>query len=216
MKIEYYDGIYTDIFDSVPIRIINNFKFLSFKIRNISFIATDFDDLTIHNTSTLTQDQAQQFTWAKDALIKYKLQINLPLTIIEIENQQIFQFRSNLQIEMHQTVYSAHLDFELAGQCYSASHSDFEGLFDQIQRQFQGKYRFKNCYGCLYADYSVYGQAQMGSMGCFKKQKSNYLAVKNKDDYMQLDAVDFCNQEIFCCEDYTIRDQQVGYRGTID
>lgn len=116
---------------------------------------------------------------------------------------------------MHQTIYNAHLNFELSGQCYSASHSDFEGLFDQIQQQFQGKYRFKNCYGCLYADYSVYGQAQMGTMGCFKLQKSNYLAVKNKDDYMQLDAVEFCIQEIYCCEDYQIRDQNIGYRGVI-
>lgn len=54
MIIEYYDGIYTDRFGSAPINIINNFKFLYFKIRNIPFIATDFDDLTLHNAITLT------------------------------------------------------------------------------------------------------------------------------------------------------------------
>ena len=56
----------------------------------------------------------------------------------------------------------------------------------------------------------------MGTMGCFKMQKCQYLAVKNKDDYMRLDDVEFCLQEIYCCEDYNMRDRNVGYRGTIE
>ena len=211
-----YDAIYTDSGGSFPIKIKNDFKYLSFTIRGIDFIATDFDDVEIHNIEQRKDAAIQQFTWIKNALSHYSLQIQLPLNIINVGTQQLFHCESHLNITMKEEIYTARLNFELCGEHYHASSDHFESLFDQIQRQFLGKYRFKNCYGCLYADYSVFGQAQMGTMGCFKMQKCQYLAVKNKDDYMRLDDVEFCLQEIYCCEDYNIRDRNVGYRGTIE
>ena len=90
-----------------------------------------------------------------------------------------------------------------------------EIILDQIQKQFKGNYHFKNCYGCLYGDYSVFGQGLMSSILCFKNQKEAYLQVDTKDEYMELDIHDSQQQEIFCCDAYEIRDRNVGYRGTV-
>lgn len=213
--LEYYFGTYTDQLGTSPLTIENNFKYLRFKIRNIIFHDTDFDHLTVSDNRELTHVELEKFTWKNQALINYAIKIQLPLNLICIQSQQIIQCISDFSFELSETTYLAQLSFELFTQTYTASSSELESLFDQIQRQFLGQYRFQNCYGCLYADYSVYGQSFMGSMACFKPQQQKYLAVKNKNDYMQLNEVEYNIQEIYCCADYEIRDLNVGYRGCI-
>ena len=79
------------------------------------------------------------------------------------------------------------------------------------------EYKFKNCYGCLYSDYSPYGVGFFGSMLCFKEQKSNYLKVSNnfsKKDFFDLMEKGCHNvPETFCCNDFNIRKRGTGYRG---
>lgn len=213
---EYYYGTYSDAFGTTPIVIENNFQYLLFNIRDIKFQDTDFDHLTVYQSTLLTDFQLAQFTWLNDALINYHIQIALPLTLICMQTQQIISCLADFSFEFGTEHYIAKLAFELAGQSYFASGELLEILFDQIQKQFLGKYRFKNCYGCLYADYSVYGQAFMGSMSCFRNQKQNYLKVMNKDQYMQLEAPIEQVQEIYCCKTFEIRNQNAGYRGVIE
>ena len=47
-----------------------------------------------------------------------------------------------------------------------------------------GTDKFKNCYGCMYGDYSVYGQSGFGSMLCYVNQKDEYIKVRTKEDYL--------------------------------
>ena len=66
--------------------------------------------------------------------------------------------------------------------------NDFENLFLEIDgvkfigSEFSDK--FKNCYGCMYGDYSVYGQSGFGSMLCYVNQKDEYIKVRTKEDYL--------------------------------
>ena len=112
------------------------------------------------------------------------------------------------------------LDFENVRLSLSIRQFEFEGTgdffeiaFDEIQKKFDNKYCFKNCYGCMFGDYSVYGQSSFGTMLCFVTQKEKYKQVSNKQEYMELTNDHKQVQEIFCCDEYEIRKTGAGYRG---
>jgi hypothetical protein len=88
-----------------------------------------------------------------------------------------------------------------------------EGAFDVLREQLGDRYKFKNCYGCLYGDYSVYGSGAFGSMLCYVNQKNEYKKVKTKDEYMNLTNDFAIVQEIYCCDKFETRKAGTGYRG---
>lgn len=70
------------------------------------------------------------------------------------------------------------------------------------------------CYTCRYADYFVPGSQAFGDMICFKEQKQAYLQVKNKEQYMDLlPLVNTQVQEVYLCEEFENRGENIGYRG---
>jgi hypothetical protein len=101
---------------------------------------------------------------------------------------------------------------KIGDKVYSESSDLIEIAFDKISRQIANKYKFRNCYGCMYGDYSVYGQSGFGTMLCFVGQKDKYLQVKDKSAYMNLDTTYSQVQEIYCCDSFEIREKGIGYR----
>ena len=100
------------------------------------------------------------------------------------------------------------------GELFKSEGDFFESLFEGIQNQFNGRYILKNCFGCLYSDYSVYGQGALGSMICFVRQKDEYVKVKNKSEYEGNLTGDYdIVQEIFRCDKFQARRKGTGYRG---
>lgn len=91
----------------------------------------------------------------------------------------------------------------------------FEGGLDILKRQLPDGYKFKCCFGCAYADYSVAGQGAFGSMLCFRNIKKEYLAVRDKDEYMDImfDCEEKGVQETFLCDEFEVREDGTGYRG---
>lgn len=77
-----------------------------------------------------------------------------------------------------------------------------------------GTDKFKNCYGCMYGDYSVYGQSGFGSMLCYVNQKDEYIKVRTKEDYLSKLNTNYKKlQEIFYCPKFELREKGIGYRG---
>jgi len=73
---------------------------------------------------------------------------------------------------------------------------------------------FFNCFGCQFADYSVYGNGAFGNMMCFRNVKERYNAVISKLDYRQIhDSFDGMVQEVYLCDEFRRRRPGAGYRG---
>ncbi|WP_310602879.1 DUF6304 family protein [Anaerosporobacter sp.] len=97
----------------------------------------------------------------------------------------------------------------------------FEISMQSICKQIAGKYYLYNCFGCLYSDYSPYGQNNIGSLCCFVESKEKYLKVygKNEGEYTIWDAFEegFVQcQETAVCNEFAPRINCLGgYRGGI-
>lgn len=97
----------------------------------------------------------------------------------------------------------------------------FEISLQSICKQISGKFYLCNCFGCLYSDYSPYGQGNIGNLFCFIKNKESYLKVYSKyeGEYTIWNA--FNNNPIECqetglCKNFSPRINCLGgYRGTI-
>lgn len=66
------------------------------------------------------------------------------------------------------------------GRCFEASHPSeiFESSLLSICGQIAGTYYLHNCFGCLYSDYSPYGQGNLGNLCCFVKNKDSVQQVR--------------------------------------
>jgi hypothetical protein len=228
-----YKGCYNDSLGTCAIEVKNNFSTLTTVIDGVGFTGSEFDDLTVDDQSKYSAEQLSRFTFLKtpiyqtdrfvETLCNCSIEVVVPQVIIDKVNNA--EFYSDLTIKNslgsprsekpgtgidHENVT---LSLVIAGTIYTGTSSDFEGAFDGIYKQFRDTYHFKNCYGCMYSDYSVYGQSTFGSMLCFRNQKEAYSKVTTKDEYMELDPPDMFVQEIYCCDQFEIRKGGVGYRG---
>ncbi|OQP57646.1 hypothetical protein A3860_08420 [Niastella vici] len=228
-----YKGLYKDSLGTREIQIENDFNTLTTEIDGVVFSGSEFDDLSVDDKSKYTAEQLAGFTFLRtpiyqtdrfaETLCNCLFEIAVPQVIIDRLNN--LQFYSDLKIEIslgnarndrpgtgieyeHVT-----LSLEIADKIYTGTSGYFESCFDGIRDQIRDEYHLKNCYGCMYGDYSVYGQGSFGTMLCFRNQKEEYSKVTNKDEYMELDAPYRHVQEIYCCDQYEIRKKGAGYRG---
>lgn len=94
--------------------------------------------------------------------------------------------------------------FDFQGQTYQASGGFYEDVLLELQRQLGQGFYFKNCFGCLYGDYSIFGQGAFGDLKCFYTQKDAYLKAKEKHDYIPLYDNAPCVQETGCCVNFML------------
>lgn len=220
-----YKGTFTNKRGTRAIEMFNDFEYFNVIIDGFSFSGPDLDSLALVNPENNILSTSLYFDLEKVTVFQsdkydleirnYILKLQIPQILIEVSTKKEIDVLMDIQLELKEDFQEAKVTFEIDGQHYEGKNGFMEIILDQIQKQFKGKYRFKNCYGCLYGDYSVFGQGFMSSILCFENQKQAYLQVDNKDEYMKLHIHDSQQQELFCCDAYEIRDQNVGYRGTV-
>ena len=227
-----YKGFYKDSSGTCAIEVENDYHTLTTEIDGVVFTGSEFDDLIVDDRSKYTAGQLARFTFLRtpiyqtdrfiETLCNCTIEVVMPQVVIDKLNNR--EFPSDLTVTTllgsprsesgrgidHESVT---LLLTIAGTTYSGTSSDFEGAFDGIYKQIKDNYHFKNCYGCLYSDYSVYGQSTFGSMLCFRNQKEAYSKVTTKDEYLKLDRPSGYVQETYCCDEFEIRKGNVGYRG---
>lgn len=230
---EIYKGIYKDNLGTLEIVIENDFDTLITRIEGVVFSGSEFDALSVDDKSKYTDHQLARFTFLKtpvyqsdriwETLCDCLFEIVTPQVIIDKVNN--IQFDADLKIEIilgpprserpgQGTEFEyATLSLAIDGKIYTGRSGYFESSFDSIRDQIGERYHLKNCYGCMYGDYSVYGQGSFGSMLCFRNQKAEYSKVLNKVEYMELAPPDRHVQEIYCCDQFEIRSRGAGYRG---
>lgn len=228
-----YNGTYTDDFGTTAIIIENDFENLYTEIDGVKFSGSEFSDFFIVDKAKYTNEQLERFTFVDTPIYKTDIvEEGLCNCIFEIIVPQLMidktacsEFYSDLKIEYllgsvrpktkgELEDEKVKLSLTIEEKLYFGTSGFIEDAFDQIRNQFEDKYQFKNCYGCMFGDYSVFGQSSFGTMLCFISQKDRYKEVTNKAEYMELRTDEVTNvQEIYCCDNYEIRKNGAGYRG---
>lgn len=221
-----YNAYYTDSTGRVAVIIENDFQLLSLKIEGVKFEGSGFNSLSIIDKKSYSNEQLQRFalrpiqvwnrdnntTYTDEELSNFSLKFVIPQIIIDVVNGRVFSADLLLNYSLNSTNESFAVTLTVGEIDYIGRGDCIEIAFDQINNQFANKYRFKNCYGCMFGDYSVYGNDSFGTMLCFSNQKQEYCETNSKASYMELAPPRDAVQEIYCCPDYVIRRKGVGYR----
>lgn len=229
-----YVGTYKDAFGTVDIVIHNDFEKFSAKIAEVEFEGSEFDALAIINKQSYSIQQLERFTLSQTQILgtddfveeicNCTFNVIVPQLIISLRTQEEFVVDMHIEYSLggERPIYMGgglefekiYLSFQIFDELFKSEGDYFESLFEDIQSQFNSRYILKNCFGCLYSDYSVYGQGALGSMLCFVRQKEKYLKVKTKFEYMENLTNDYdMVQEIFLCDKFQTRRKGTGYRG---
>ncbi|WP_306349731.1 DUF6304 family protein [Flavobacterium sp. '19STA2R22 D10 B1'] len=228
----HYSGIYKDDFGSVIISLENDFRNLSVEIDGVNFKGSEFTDLVLLEQEKYTSEQIARFTFLstlmygtniiQETLCNCYFKIIVPQNLIEHSTNLTFSTDLTIECFIGNTRPKPQggLDFEqikvsltINGKLFEGAGDVIEIALDVIHKQFEGQYNFKNCYGCMYGDYSIYGQSSFGTMRCYVNQKENYLKVKDKSEYEGLTSDFEMVQEIYSCHHYESRKKGIGYRG---
>jgi len=221
-----YKGFYTDSFGSTPIVLLNDFKTLFVEIDGVPFSGEDFSDFSIVKGKKYLLEKTDRFNFfpsvfnSSDSdlvLCNCTFKIIIPQIIIDLRNQTsiVVDLDFECELKVKDNLYVTEffrITLTIDGNLYSASGDIVELVLDRLNKQFEGLYSFKNCYGCMYGDYSVFGQNSFGGMLCFVNQKDAYKKADTKDEYMELEPDAFV-QEIYCCNAFEPRTAGAGYRG---
>lgn len=204
---------YTDQFGSVDTEIINDFETLTMTIEGVKFVGKHFDDFSsVDNDNLPSRFKLNGFKELTDCSLLCKL----PMTVVRNENEipAILVVDIHLDTEEGYNVYS-YFSLILEDNLIEIGKTQhFESAFEILKNKLPNDTYLKCCYNCLYADYSFAGSAIFGTMFCFKNIKEKYLAVRTKDEYM--DIFDLHNrqvQEIYLSESFERRIKGTGYRG---
>lgn len=231
-----YPGIYKDALGQIEINIENRFDessvhCLFVEIEGVRFKGSSFDDFQLYEAEKYTSEQLNRFTFNKVniyqsddfifELCNCELEFNIPAVLIDYEKNAPFETALNIHLKLGKPKSNGGIDYEQAnfqlsinGKSFSADGDLFETGLEQLHKQFNDQYHFKNCFGCLYSDYSPYGNGFFASLQCFRNLKKEYLAVSNKRQILDLAKIHFISvQETYCCKDFEIRTKNTGYRG---
>lgn len=221
-----YKGVYTDASGSVAIVMLNDFKTLFVEIDGVPFSGEDFSDFSIVKGKEYLLEKTDRFNFFPSVfntgdsdlvLCSCTFKIVIPQIMLDLKNQVSIAVDLDFECELKvkDNLYITEfftINLTIDGKLYTGSGDMIEMVFDQLKNQFEGSYSFKNCYGYMYGDYSVFGQNSFGGMLCFGNQKDAYKKVDTKDEYMELDT-DVLVQEIYYCDAFEPRIKGTGYRG---
>lgn len=222
-----YKGYYIYKNDKIPIEIENDGETLSFSMYGIRFEGDEFSafktteklegEIVAHieqwNCLILNLDKYESF------LCNCTFEIDIPQVLINKSDGQSEELLLHVQYALGEALPKGGLNKELLtltinlkGKTYTAQAGWFEDAFDQLMKEIGNSYYFQNCYGCLYSDYSIYGQAPFGGMQCYYDNKENYLKAANKTEFTDLNGYKFV-QETYVCDKFKKREPGTGYRG---
>ncbi|HEY5745662.1 MAG TPA: DUF6304 family protein [Chryseolinea sp.] len=206
---------YIDKTGPVETEIQNDAEQLVLDINGTRFISRFFDDFEIENKNEIP---ARFSLNSHNELTACRLVCEMPLTMLHKgeEFQSVLRIDLNLDTPIP-TSYQTNAVFSITIENKEIKTSKvqlFEGGLETLKAELPADYKLKCCYGCAFADYSVFGQGFFGTMLCFKNIKEEYLKVKNKGEYMDImNNHDRQVQETFLCAEFKERETGTGYRG---
>ena len=214
-----YPTIYTDARGSETTTILNDGELLHLQVRGIEFSGSGFDSLGI--AKDYSPEQLAKVNLHRGDLCSCRIECRIPIPVHERGRERdgtlVLEFilgdpepKGYLDREV------LYIALEYEGNRYEGSGKSgwFEDELLETQARLPDGVFMKCCINCLYSDYSPYGHSQFGGMLCFRNLKSEYLKVKNKQDYWLVhNRCDRWVQETYLCSDFKRRSPGTGYRG---
>ena len=150
---------------------------LRMNVRGVEFLGKGFDDFRVDED--LSKEHLASFTLDKyDELSDCLIECVIPVLIIS--NQKESEAKLCLKLEFGKVGEKGWRDegnltliLEYQDRTFQ-SKGEIGWLEDslvEIQKQLPEDHRFKNCFGCAFSDYSVYGHDFFGGMLCFRNKK---------------------------------------------
>lgn len=199
---------YIDKLGTVETEIVNDGEKLTLDIDGTKFTSRFFDDFEIDNKDT----KPVRFSLNKNnELTSCRLVCELPLTL----THQGKDIQTVLAVDLYlENKTNAIFTIKIGEKEIKTNTIElFESGLNELKENLPEGYKLKCCYGCSFADYSVYGQGFFGTMLCFRNIKKEYLQVADKEQYMEImDNHDRLVQETYLCADFQERVKGTGYR----
>jgi hypothetical protein len=217
-----YPCTFTDKNGQETTSIYNDGETLQVTIRGVLFSGKFFDDFA--PAAETSPELLSIFVLNRNSLCNCAFRVEMPISVIQ--NEKNIAANLSIKITLGVPASNSGIDAETLELKLRFLDSDFiaidkDGFFEtallNINSQLPPKTHVKCCFNCLYSDYSIYGNGLFGTMMCFRNIKSDYLKVKNKDDFIEvmyrLEPQILRVQETYLCEDFTQRIADTGYRG---
>ncbi len=233
-----YPATYRDARETIECAILNRFdgtdvECLDLELAGVRFRGMSFDDFCVVGPERYSQEQLARFTLnppiadASDgdhALCDCELTWTMPVELVGPVASSPMSVDLELSLTLgapaaNGSILSETCEFACVvdGQRFVAQADLFEDGLLALQRQFAGRYRFRNCFGCQFADYSPYGNGLFGTMQCHQRHRQAYLNVGSKSEYFALPMESTIQtQETYRCGEFEVRRGDVGYRGSVD
>lgn len=206
---------------------------LTMVIDGIAFCGMSFDDWEVASKDDI-KIASEKFAikqWSSKAddciyyeLRNYRLEVEIPIQIIDIALSKGIQGSIHFDF-MQEKDYCSFFHLKIENEIFECDYAnaDFETALLQICKKIKEKYLLKCCFGCLYSDYSPYGNGNFASMLCFLGVADRYIHVsgkhQNTDETIPIwDVYEHGEQkqETFLCDGFMPRINCVGgYRGLI-
>lgn len=209
--------VYTDCAGSLAGELVNSGNLLRMSLGETTLLGHEFNSLTPEQKERLPD----RFTLHHDFICNCRLNFVLPLLLKDGRMVVPASLEVTLVLgkpdhrgAIDEESYTASLAFRQQRIHTTERASDFEGLLLRLAKQLPDDMHFLNCFGCQFADYSVYGQGAFGDMMCFRNIKESYNAVRAKLDFRGImDSPEEAVQEVYLCDDFERRRPGAGYRG---
>ena len=215
----YYPARYSDVYGSETTVITNDGENIQLVVRGFTFNGTDFDSLS--PSEQMTQEQLQQFPLHRNCLCSCCIECQIPIPLHD--NGKVKDGTLFVKLVLGDPIPNGNLEQQMltfafeydVHQFISSGKSGwFEDELLEIQAQLPNGVYILACINCLYSDYSPYGQGMFGCLMCFRNLKTEYLAVKTKEDFWTVhDRYDRLVQETYLCPEFQRRTLGTGYRG---
>ena len=201
-----YSTIYTDDFGKEQSTFESDGMSLKIQLRNHTFIGRSFELLELHK-EVLTS--ASNFSFSEDNFLtdcsfcvkiplRLKTNSNTLISILEIEvvlKNSTYPTTRKFALSIDQKLFDM-----LKG---SEIKMWFETQMIQLQKLLPKNTMINSCIFCAYSNYWVGGSDCFGTLFCFKDVKERILAVKDKDQYMEVaEGNGIPTQETFWCSEF--------------
>lgn len=219
--LENYPAKYSDKFGEVQTIIQNDGKELTMIVRGFEFKGNMLDDW--EPTDKGNPELSNLFSIHPFFNQLYQFQLEFDISVPVIKQGEILQglLRVRLGMAGVETVFAGgreeltielHVDKQKFISC--GKHGWFENELQEIKNAMPENMYIKSCFNCAFSDYSPAGFGLFGNLACFRNTKNEYLSLKGKAAYFQLqDQIAEFVQETYLCPEFEKRIPGTGYRG---
>jgi hypothetical protein len=194
---------------------------LRVSVRQVDFAGNDFDSLEAVGGPEVAESAG--FVLEGGALCSCAIDCTIPVPVVTADGVErcdlsvhwvLGQPRPKPRGGIDREELRLSLTFRGRQIVSSGTFGWFEDELLDIQRQLPDGNYLRACITCAFSDYNPGGHGLFGGLACFRGNKSQYLAVKNKQDLFAIwDTMTEFVQETYLCPEFQLRHRGTGYRG---